>query len=89
MATPKINDVDRRVIGGMSGSEKIRFLLKEAGYETYRDLAIELGRYVEEVSMCINGRREYGEIRDALAQALGLPREQIDRLIETPAPEAS
>ena len=37
--------------------------------------------------MCLQGRRRYDDIRDALAERLGLTREQVDRLIDGSAPK--
>ncbi len=83
----KINEVERRILDGMTGADQLKALMREAGYETYRDFARYLGRYIEEVSMCLQGRRRYDDIRDALAERLGLTREQVDQLIDGSAPK--
>ena len=46
----KINEVERRILDGMTGADQLKALMREAGYETYRDFARYLGRYIEEVS---------------------------------------
>lgn len=79
---PKINDVDRRVLSAMSGAERMKLLLKDAGFPSLRSFAVEHGLYVQEVSYCLNGDREYGRIRDLLAEDLGLSRTEVDRLID-------
>lgn len=79
------NDLKERVIAGMTGAEQLRALMKSAGFETYRDFAVQIGRYVEEVSMCLQGRRRYDDIRNALAEKLSITREQVDQLIDGPA----
>lgn len=82
---PRINAIDRRVLDAMGGEDRIRLLLKDAGYDTLRSFAKEHGVYLEEVSMCLRRRREYPEVRDAMAEVLRLTREQIDELIPWPA----
>ena len=80
------NELHERVIAGLTGAEQLRALMKSAGYETYRDFAVEIGRYVQEVSMCLQGHRKYEDIRDALAEKLSITREQVDLLIDGPEP---
>lgn len=77
-----MNEVDRQVLEGLTGAERIKALLRRAGFESYREFGIAAGRSIEEVSMCLNGRRPYGEIRDQLAEKLGLSRDEIDRIID-------
>lgn len=77
----EVNEVDVRVLGAMSGAERIRMLLREVGYRTLTDFAYEIRTHPQTVSYCINGDREYPEIRDALARRLDLTREQVDLLI--------
>lgn len=77
-----MNEVDKQVLEGLTGAERVKALLRRAGFESYRDFGIAIGRSIEEVSMCLNGRRPYGEIRDRLAERLDLPRDEIDRLID-------
>lgn len=78
---PRINEVDRRVLGGLSGSEKIKALLAERG-SSVKEFARTHGEWIEAVSACIRGVRPLSEIRDKLAADLGLPRAEIDRLID-------
>lgn len=85
-----MKDLDKRILSGMTGQERVKVLLREAGHETYRDFAISIGRYVEEVSMCLTGRRRYDDIRDALAETLGLTRADIDAMLDAePATEGA
>lgn len=77
------NDLDRRVLAALQSNEKIRALLRERGLE-YSDIASRGGWWIEQVSQCARGARNYPEIRDAFAEALGLTREQIDELIDGP-----
>lgn len=80
----QVNEVDARVLGAMSGAERVRMLLREAGFPTLTDFAFELKTHAQTVSYCINGDREYPEIRDALAKHLGLDRSEVDLLIDGP-----
>lgn len=81
------NDLNRRVLAALRPNEKIRALLRERGLE-FQDIAAGRGWWIEQVSQCARGAREYPEIRDAFAEALDLTREQIDELIDGPAPKA-
>jgi len=84
---PRINAIDRRVLDAMGGEDRIRLLLRDAGFDTLREFAKEHGVYLEEVSMCLKRRREYPAVRDALAGALELTRAEVDELLPWP-PEA-
>lgn len=90
----QVNEVDARVLGAMSGAERLRMLLRDAGFRTLTDFAFKIGTHSQTISYCINGDREYPEIRGALAKYLGLKRSDIDALIEgtheerTPAEQA-
>lgn len=81
---PQVNDTEARILGAMSGSERIRMLLREAGFKTLTSFAYRIDTHPQTVSFCINGDREYPEIREALAKHLGLPRTEIDTLIDGP-----
>lgn len=81
-----MKELDKRVLSGLTGQERLKVLLREAGFETYRDFAVAIGRYVEEVSMTLKGHRRYDEIRDALAERLGLKRSEIDQMIDGSKP---
>jgi len=87
---PKINEIERRVrkaMTAMTGEDQIRLLLKDAGYETLREFAAEIGTFSPEISMCLKRVREYPGIRNALAEKLNLTREQVDEMLPWP-PEA-
>lgn len=76
-----MEDVDKQVLEGLTGAERIKALLRRAGFDSYRDFGISIGRSVNEVSACINGTRLYEEIREKLADVLGLSRGAIDEII--------
>lgn len=75
------NDLDRRIIAALSGRDRIKLLLRERGLQL-QEFARKHNLWVEQVSQCIRGVRDYPEIRDALAAELGLTRTQIDELID-------
>lgn len=79
---PEVNEVDARILNAMSGAERLRMLIRESGFKTLTDFAYKLRTHPQTVSFCINGDREYPEIRDALATELGLTREEIDGMID-------
>lgn len=78
----KLNEIDRRVLETMSGPERIRLLLRNAGFATLRAFADKIGRSQQEVSFCVTGERPYPEIRDALALHLDLRRSEVDAIIK-------
>lgn len=77
-----MESLDKKILDGMTGAERMKVLLRQAGFESYREFAIGVGRYVEEVSMCITGKRRYDDIRDELAKALSVTRDEVDRMID-------
>lgn len=77
----RINEIDQRVLGALSGADKIKALLADEGMNL-KDFAREQGEWVENVSACIRGERPLPEIRDALAKRLELSRATIDELID-------
>lgn len=82
---PQINELDQRVLGAMNGAERVRMLLRDAGFKTLTAFAHEIRAHTQVVSYCINGEREYPEVRVALARHLGLSREDVDAMIDGPA----
>ncbi len=75
----------------IEGALSLGFTLPEA---VSRALGTSLGDFARqndvratEVSMCLNAyhQRTYPNIRDAICEALGIPREYLDRLIEAEA----
>lgn len=78
----EVNDVDARVLAAMTGAERLRMLIREAGFKTLTDFAFKIGTHPQTVSFCIQGDRPYPEIRDQLATNLGLERAEIDRMID-------
>lgn len=77
----RINELDRRVLGALSGADKIKALLKERGLEL-KAFAQQSGEWVQDVSACIRGERPLPEIREKLAAELGMSRQAIDQLID-------
>lgn len=78
---PRINEVEKRVLEGLSGAEKVKALLAGRG-KTLKDFAREHGEWIESVSACIRGVRPLPELRDKLAAELGMTRAAIDELID-------
>jgi hypothetical protein len=76
----RINEVDREVLGVLSGGEKAKALLRSKGL-SLKEFARKHNHWVSDVSRCLSGEREFSEIRDALAAELGWTREQVDELI--------
>lgn len=79
---PLVNETEARILNAMSGAERVRMLLREAGFKTLTEFAYTIPTHSQTVSYCINGDREYGEIREAIAKALSLSRAEIDALID-------
>jgi len=77
----KRNTIDQLLASEMSGPDKITALLKARGF-TLSGFAREIRYWPEEVRMTVRGLRPYPEIRVAVAAALGLDREEVDRLID-------
>lgn len=77
---PSINELDRDVLNALSGAEKIKALLRSRGLEL-QSFAEKYNHWTANVSRCIHGKQERPEIRDDLAEELGLTRDHIDHLI--------
>lgn len=78
---PKINEIDKRVLSGLDGRDRIKLLLRERGLQL-QQFARKHNLWIEQVSMCLAGDRPYPEIRDAFAAELDLSREAIDAFID-------
>ena len=79
----EFNEVDRKLLDAMEGPDKIKLLLRSKGLENpVQDFAARLGRWAEQVSMCLRGDRKYEDIRDSLAEFLEVPRSQVDLWID-------
>lgn len=72
--------VDELLLSGMSGSEKLKALLKKRG-GTLADWARKRGIEPVEIHHTLARRREYPEHRQAIANDLGFTREYVDELI--------
>lgn len=81
---PKSNEIDNRILSSLVPSDSIRILLRDAGHSTVSKFALAYGHSKQEVSFCITGARQYPEIRDHLAEAIGVTRSQIDEVIDGP-----
>jgi hypothetical protein len=76
--------VDQLIAEELQGSEKLRALLI-ARYGTIQKYAQGRGFYPEQVHQTLSNARPYPEVRDALALDLGLPRPEIDQLLDVAA----
>ena len=87
----KRTDLDQRVLGSLSGREKIDALLMERGFPTGRSFAVASNEGAEDVSRCLMARAErlptMHRIRRKLCKALDLERAVLDELLEGPLPE--
>ncbi len=80
MTTNNTPDIDARLLSGLSGSDKLKLLMKEqAG--TLADWARERGIDPIELHHCLAARRLYPEHRQKIADGLGLDREQVGAMI--------
>ena len=73
--------IDRRLARDLTGPDKLRALIK-ARYRTIQRFAQAHGLYPQQGGMTLDGDRTYPEVSDALSTALGVPREEVDLLIE-------
>src|SRR5690554_1550887 len=73
-----INDIDQRVLGVLSGGDKIRALLKGRGL-SLTDFARRHNHWVSDVSRCLAAKQPLPEIRDSLAAELEWERAEVDR----------
>lgn len=73
--------VDRLLADTLSGREKLRALII-ARYGSIQHWAGRNGLYPIQASQTINNVRPYPEIRDLIAEDFGLPRDEVDELIE-------
>lgn len=84
----KRNQIDRLLATELSGREKVKALLKARGF-TFQGYAQHRGLWPEQVKATVYGQRPYPEVRELLAQDLGISREEIDRLLDGEAVVAS
>lgn len=78
---PRINEIDQRVLATLTGRDRLKALLSEKGM-TLTAFAAKHNAWVENVSRCLSGERQYPEIREALASELELDRTTVDDLID-------
>jgi hypothetical protein len=80
MTTDNVGVLDARLAGGLTGGEKLALLLKkEAGSVVKWSLA--RGINPSEIWHTLSGLRENPEHRQAIADSLGLTRQQVDEAI--------
>lgn len=85
--TDNTHEIDRRLVRGLSGREKLKLLLKqEAGSLT--DWARQQGVDIIEIHHTLAGRREYPEHRQRIADSIRVDRAEVDRLIDESAEPA-
>lgn len=84
----RINELDRRVLGVLSGGDKLKALLKDRGL-SLTDFGRKHNHWVSDVSRCLNGHQPLPEIRDSIAAELGWKRDEVDRLIDEPTKGAA
>lgn len=77
----RINEIDRRVLRALSGRDKLKALLADKGM-SLKDFAERHNEWVENVSRCLAGERPLPELREKLAEDLGMSREAVDMLID-------
>jgi hypothetical protein len=85
MSRNKNLDIDRRLASALSGNDKLRALIVASDGSISR-WAVNRAIIPEQVFFCLSGRRPYPEIRDRIATDLGIPREDVDRLIDEQTP---
>lgn len=87
---PDLNELDRRVLGSLTGRAKLDALLTDAGLPTVRSVAMAFGEAADDVSRCLSGhtgrRPTMDRIRDKIASAVGLERSEVDSLLGGPIP---
>lgn len=76
-----ISEIDRRILSTLSGSDRMKALLADAGH-SLTSFARKHNLWVQEVSRCIAGKRNLDEIRSALARELNLSRDEVDSIID-------
>ena len=90
---PKLNEIDRRVLGALSGRDKLEALLTDHGYPTHRAIAEAMNEEQSDVSRCFHGYegrwQTMDRIRTKLADLAGLTRAQVDALLGALPKEAS
>lgn len=77
--------IDRMLADELNGQAKLYALFKAKGW-TYQSYAQHRRLWPEQVKHVMYGKRPYPEIRDYLAEDLGLSRQEIDRLIDGEKP---
>ena len=84
-------DLDRRVLGSLSGRAKIDALLMERGFPTVRSVAEAFGELAEDVSRTLSGGSDrlptMHRIRGKLSKALDVDRAVLDDLLEGALPD--
>lgn len=81
-----VNELEQRILSGLSGGAKVRALLAERGYPEAAFAAQVIGERPDNVYRCLGGERErwgaMDRIRDKLARLLEVERAELDRMID-------
>lgn len=86
MTKGKESIIDRSVLEEVGAVRKIRLLMETREGSVGR-WAINRGVFPEQVHQCLSAKRAYPEIRDAIAEWLGVDRSVIDEAIEATVAE--
>lgn len=81
MPTDNTSVIDQRLLGGLSGGEKLKLLIEQQAGSVTR-WAIERRVNPIEIHHVLSGRRAYQEHRQLIAGALGLELELVEQLLE-------
>lgn len=73
--------VDARLAEQLPGRAKLRALIVERG-GSIQKWAQSHGFYPQQVTNTLSGARPYPEVREAIASDFGVPRAEVDALIE-------
>ncbi len=84
MARNKESVIDRHVAAEVPDTDKIRMLMA-AREDSVGRWAINRALFPEQVHACLSGRRAYPEIRDMIAEFVGMSREELDAVLDAPA----
>lgn len=85
---PRLNEIDRRVLGSLTGRAKLDALLTDQGYPTNRAIASALDEFPDDVSRCLSGHQgrkpTMDRIREKIAALVDVDRAVVDELLGGP-----
>lgn len=79
-----INEIDAEVLASLTARDRLKALLKRRRGWSIKRAAKEMNEYAGDVSKVMAGQLPGSEIRDGLAEILGLTRAELDRIIDGP-----